>query len=76
MSNHEPLVENTGAKPFGEIKIVPESYNSSSSRQGAVEKFEYSSGNYQKTAYVYLPYGYDESSDTRYNILYFMHGDG
>ena len=29
----------------------------------------------QKTAYVYLPYGYDETdSDTRYDILYLMHG--
>ena len=29
----------------------------------------------QKTAYVYLPYGYDEADeDTRYDILYLMHG--
>lgn len=29
----------------------------------------------QKTAYVYLPYGYDEADqETRYNILYLMHG--
>ena len=28
----------------------------------------------QKTAYVYLPYGYDEADqETRYNILYLMH---
>lgn len=32
-SNHEPPIENTVARPFGEIKIVPESYNSSASRQ-------------------------------------------
>ncbi|MBQ9514713.1 MAG: esterase, partial [Ruminococcus sp.] len=30
-----------------------------------------------KQAYVYLPYGYDDSdTDTRYNILYLMHGWG
>ena len=29
----------------------------------------------QKTAYVYLPYGYDETDeDARYDILYLMHG--
>lgn len=29
------------------------------------------------TAYVYLPYGYDEKDgDTRYDILYLMHGWG
>lgn len=26
------------------------------------------------TAYVYLPYGYDEASDRLYNALYFVHG--
>lgn len=26
------------------------------------------------TAYIYLPYGYDENEDIRYNTLYFVHG--
>lgn len=26
------------------------------------------------TAYVYLPYGYDEASDQPYNVFYFVHG--
>lgn len=30
-----------------------------------------------KTAYVYLPYGYDENdTETRYNICYLIHGWG
>jgi len=28
------------------------------------------------TAYVYLPYGYDEASDQPYNVFYFLHGHG
>lgn len=27
-----------------------------------------------KVIYVYLPYGYDETADTRYNVLYHLHG--
>lgn len=27
-----------------------------------------------KIIYVYLPYGYDDSGDTRYNVLYHLHG--
>ncbi|MBD5104207.1 MAG: glycoside hydrolase, partial [Ruminococcaceae bacterium] len=53
-------------------------------RQGTVEQITYDSVNYagsgdaiQKTAYVYLPYGYDESdTQTKYDILYLMHGWG
>ena len=33
--------------------------------------------NITKTAYIYLPYGYDgNDTETRYNILYLMHGWG
>ena len=59
-----------------EISIVPTEWNSPAERQGRVEAFDYTSGNAVKTAYVYLPYGYDDAAETRYNILYFMHGGG
>ena len=54
-----------------------------SDHPGQVVEITYDSRDYtdaarpviQKTAYVYLPYGYDETdSDTRYDILYLMHG--
>lgn len=33
--------------------------------------------NVTKTAYVYLPYGYDEKdSSTKYNVMYLLHGSG
>ena len=31
-------------------------------------------GSYDKLMNVYLPYGYDASGDTRYDIIYFYHG--
>lgn len=63
---------------------VPTDYNSESDRAGKVVPLTYSSKNYagngeavSKTAYVYLPYGYDENdTKTRYDILYLMHGWG
>ena len=68
--------ETQGVEEPAEIKIVPDSYNSEAEHQGTVETFTYTSGEDTKTAYVYLPYGYEDSSNTRYNILYFMHGGG
>lgn len=65
------------------ISAVPEEYFAPSDHPGQVVEITYNSRDYtdaarpviQKTAYVYLPYGYDETdSDTRYDILYLMHG--
>lgn len=65
------------------ISAVPEGYFAPSGHAGQVVEITYDSRDYtaaaepaiQKTAYVYLPYGYDENdADTRYNILYLMHG--
>ena len=63
---------------------VPSGYLSAASEQGSVVPLAYTSRDYagneaeiNKTAYVYLPYGYDENDmETRYNILYLMHGWG
>ena len=65
------------------ISAVPEEYVPPSDHPGQVVEITYDSRDYtdaaepaiQKTAYVYLPYGYDEAdADTRYDILYLMHG--
>ena len=65
------------------IGAVPEEYFSAADHAGQVIEVTYDSRDYtddsqpaiQKTAYVYLPYGYDEADqDTRYDILYLMHG--
>ena len=61
---------------------VPREYQAPSEKPGIVEELVYSTRDYarnaetilQKTAYVYLPYGYDDSKP--YNIVYLMHGWG
>ena len=68
----------------GWTSAVPSEYLSDAREQGSVEAFTYYTKNYawdssdiRKTTYVYLPYGYDEKdTETRYNILYLMHGWG
>lgn len=76
--------EDMGLPQTGYTESVPNSYKVAAEHKGTVEKLDYDSSDYvrdgadiTKTAYVYLPYGYDEDDDeTRYNILYLMHGWG
>ena len=76
--------ETVTAEQTGWSTAVPADYKKASSKQGTIERFDYDSKDYagngeavKKTAYVYLPYGYDESdTETRYDILYLMHGWG
>ena len=65
------------------ISAVPEEYFMPSDHPGQVVEIAYDSRDYtdaaepaiQKTAYVYLPCGYDATDDeTRYDVLYLMHG--
>lgn len=65
----------------GFTKSVPSEYTTAAQQRGTVERLDYASKDYAgnsaditKTAYVYTPYGYDEN--TRYNIVYLMHGWG
>ena len=63
---------------------VPDEYLRPSSETGTVYQLTYPSRYYAgngaevtKTAYVYVPYGYDQSDTlTRYDIMYLMHGWG
>lgn len=65
-----------------ELAQIPEDYFTPASEQGTIERLTYQtyeSMSYadratqlDKTAYVYLPYGY--SGNQQYNILYLMHG--
>ena len=68
----------------GWTKAVPVEYTRAAREQGSVVRLDYASEDYvrdgaaiTKAAYVYTPYGYDESDTaTRYNVLYLMHGWG
>lgn len=61
---------------------VPDNYSTEAGRRGQVVRIDYDTRDYAEgtgrvrtnTAYVYLPYGYDENEDVRYNTLYFVHG--
>ena len=68
----------------GNSTPVPTDYFTAADEQGSVVTITYNSKDYAgdesditKTAYVYLPYGYDETDTvTRYDICYLMHGWG
>lgn len=63
---------------------VPSEYNQEFALKGSVVQIDYDTRDYvegteevrMNTAYVYLPYGYDEASDQHYNVFYFVHGHG
>lgn len=65
-----------------ELAQIPKEYFTPASEQGTIERLDYQtyeSMSYEeqttqldKTAYVYLPYGY--SKERQYNVLYLMHG--
>ena len=59
-----------------DVCVVPSEYSSAAEHQGRLEQFSYTTGELTKTAYVYLPYGYDEEPDRRYDVVYFLHGAG
>ena len=81
-SAHE--VKTTGIPQTGWSDTVPAEYKTPASRKGTVIRLDYESKDYAgneapitKTAYVYLPYGYDENdAETKYDIIYLMHGWG
>ena len=74
----------TAIPQTGYTSAVPAAYQAASAQPGSVTRVNYGSRDYvrdnapiTKTAYVYTPYGYDENdAETRYNILYLMHGWG
>lgn len=63
---------------------VPTIYEQEAEYRGNIMQIDYDTRDYVagtgetriNTAYVYLPYGYDEASDRLYNVLYFVHGHG
>ena len=61
---------------------VPEEYITAAAHQGTITEISYTTKDYSidpmtpitKTAYVYLPYGYDAEAAMQYDVLYTMHG--
>lgn len=60
----------------------PARYAEEAEHKGRIERIDYDTYDYAEgtaqgrsnTAYVYLPYGYDENTDMKYNVLYLVHG--
>ena len=74
-----PDIQKDSVIPLG-IKPVYKQYLEPSKQQGKVVRFEYITNTYdyqdrvmKKYAYVYMPYGYETSTD-RYDVVYAMHG--
>ena len=82
---HKPVfqtytdIQKDSVIPLG-IKAVPEQYMESTNQQGKVVRFDYVTNTYdsqnrvmKKYAYVYIPYGYETSTEC-YDVVYAMHG--
>ena len=70
--------------PDNAYKEIPQEYFSPCAKAGKVEAVNYTAHNhagngeeFEKTALVYLPYGYDpDNAEKKYNVMYMMHGGG
>ena len=60
---------------FEDVADVPASYKEPAAQQGTVEQVSYTYGDEEKYFLIYLPYGYEDSTE-RYNVLYVSHGGG
>lgn len=85
--NDAPLSDNNGsgtsaAALISKTKTYPSDYATEAMHRGRVERIDYDTRDYAEgtgatrtnTAYVYLPYGYDENTAQRYNVIYLVHG--
>lgn len=85
--NDAPLSDNNGsgtsaAALISKTKTYPSDYATEAMHRGRVERIDYDTRDYAEgtgtartnTAYVYLPYGYDENTEQRYNVIYLVHG--
>ena len=64
----------------GITEAVPDSYLTECDHPGTVIRMDYPTKDYlsgreiYKPAFIYLPYGYDETSGEPYDVMYMMHG--
>ena len=87
-SNEASFADGDGNADFGYASLIskttpyPESYAEEAGHRGRIERIDYDTHDYAEgtgqsrsnTAYVYIPYGYDENESQRYNVLYLVHG--
>lgn len=82
-NQYSDVIQTSGYSDFiSKTVAYPDNYAQAASHQGTVMEITYNTRDYvsgsnatrTNNAYVYLPYGYDESGSTCYNILYLVHG--
>lgn len=71
----EPVVYDFGTEGIIDFPQLPESYKEKTEHTGTVTKVTYNNGTDDRYFNVYLPYGYEDSTDT-YNVFYYAHGGG
>lgn len=67
---------------INKTRSYPSNYEEEAEHRGRIERIDYDTRDYAEgsgknrtnTAFVYLPYGYDENNDIRYNVIYLVHG--
>lgn len=87
--NHENQGNNGNNKPrnsytslISKTQAYPAAYAEEANHRGTIERIDYNTRDYvsnngqarSNTAYVYLPYGYEENKEQKYNVLYLVHG--
>lgn len=55
---------------------IPAGFYSPCEQAGTTELFLYKTTKMERSAVVYLPYGYDKNDEKKYPVLYLMHGGG
>lgn len=79
--NHGTSADNY-TQLVSKTQTYPASYEQEATQRGAIVTIDYDTRDYAdgtgaartNTAQVYLPYGYDEDTARRYNVLYLVHG--
>lgn len=74
-SVEEPSYSFEGPGIWEQVADVPEEYKTDAQQQGTVQSVSYNNGVEDKYFNIYLPYGYEESTE-RYNVLFVIHGGG
>lgn len=82
----QPLTNTWTVDAYSQLISKTKSYSADYTQEalhrGRIERIDYSTRNYAEgndrerdnTAYVYLPYGYDDDVSMQYNVLYLIHG--
>lgn len=78
----QPNGESPYTSLISKTTAYPNSYAEEANHRGRIERIDYDTRDYAEgtnrartnTAYVYLPYGYDENTTQKYNVIYLVHG--